>query len=77
MDDLGIWSKGSLDDHMLVVNKFLMCLAQDGMKCNLLTCKLTVKEATFGVMMPDDITHIKNEIDAVLKIGHPQNQTAV
>ena len=34
MDDLGIWTKGSFDDHMIIVNKVLGRLARDGMKCN-------------------------------------------
>ena len=39
MDDLGIWSKGSFNDHMLIVDKVLERLAPDGMKCNPLKCK--------------------------------------
>ena len=39
IDDLGIWTKGSYDDHLLMVDKVLERLAAKGMKCNPLKCK--------------------------------------
>ena len=42
MENVEICSKGSFDDHMLVVNKVLDRLAQDGMEYNPLKCKSAV-----------------------------------
>ena len=39
MDDIGIWSKDSFDNHMGIVDKVLEHLIRDGMKCNLFKCK--------------------------------------
>ena len=47
MDDFGIWTKGSFDDHMIIVDQVLECLARDDMKCNPLKCKWAVKETDF------------------------------
>ena len=79
MDDLGIWSKGSFDDHMIIVNKVLERLDRDGMKCNPLKCKWAVKEATFlgHHMTPEGITPMRKKIDDVLKMGRPRTQTEI
>ena len=79
MKNVGIWSKGSFDDHMLVVSKVLERLAQDEMECNLLKCKSAVQEASFlgHHMTPTGVTHMQNKIDAVLKMERPTNQTKV
>ena len=58
MDELGIWSKGSFDDHMFIADKVLEHLARDRMKCNPLKCKWAVKEASFlgHHMKPSEVT---------------------
>ena len=47
MDDLGLWSKGTFDKHMIIVNQVLERLAEAGMKCNPLNCQWAVKETSF------------------------------
>ena len=39
MNDVGILSKYSFDNNMIIVDKVLEHLAQDEMKCNQLKCK--------------------------------------
>ena len=39
IDDLDILTKGSFDDHMLIVDNVLQHLTSNGMKCNPLKCK--------------------------------------
>jgi hypothetical protein len=79
MDDLGIWTKGSFDDHFSIVDTVLERLVANGMKCNPLKCKWGVKEAHFlgHYMTPDGITPMRNKIDAVLKLGKPTDKTQV
>ena len=47
IDDLGIWTKISFDEHLSVVDRVLKHLAENGMKCNPLKCKWVVKETDF------------------------------
>ena len=79
MDDLGIWSKGSFDSHLLLVDQVLERLAKNGMKCNPLKCKWAVKEAIFlgHQMTPTGVKPMRKKIDAVLKMGAPTTQTEV
>ena len=79
MDDLGIWTKGSFDDHMHIVDTVLERLTANGMKCNPLKCKWGVKEAHFlgHYMTPDGVTPMRNKIEAVLKLGRPTDKSQV
>ena len=43
IDDLGIWTKGLFDDHILIVDKVLQRLAVNGMKCSPLIWKWAVQ----------------------------------
>ena len=79
MDDLGLWSKGSFDEHMIIVDKVLERLAEAGMKCNPLKCQWAVKKTSFlgHHMTPEGVTPMRNKINAVLMMGRPTNQTKV
>ena len=77
MDDLGVWTKGSFDEYMVVVNKVLAWLAKAGMKCNPLKCRWAVRETDFlgHHMTPQGVTPMRNKIDTVLKMGRLRDQT--
>ena len=79
MDDLGIWTDGTFDEHLAIVDKVLERLHKNGMKCNPLKCEWFVKETDFlGYWMtPKGVKPMKKKIDAVLKMGRPRNQTEV
>ena len=79
MDNHGIWTKGSFDDHLLIVDKVLERLARNGMKCNPLKCKWAVEEAIFlgHHMTPTGVKAMRKKIDAVLKMGAPTIRTEV
>ena len=79
MDDVGIWTKGSFDNHMVVVKQVLERLARNGMKCNPLKCKWVVQEANFlgHHMTPTGVTHMRNKINVVLKMGQTTNNSEV
>ena len=79
MDDLGLWSKVLLDDHIMIVDNVLERVADVGMKCNLLKCQWAVKETSFlrHHMTPERMTQMRNKIDAFLKMGRPTNQTKI
>ena len=73
MDNLGLWSKGSFDEHMVVVDKVLARLAEAGMKYNPLKCRWAVQETDFlgHHMTPQGVAPMRNKVDAVLKMGRP------
>eukprot|EP00957_Ditylum_brightwellii_P029896 2262007-Ditylum_brightwellii.AAC.1 len=47
MDDVGIFSNGTFEDHMKLVGMVLKHLEDNGMKINPLKCKWGVKETDF------------------------------
>ena len=47
MDDVGIFSNGTFEDHMKLVGHFLKRLEDNGMKVNPLKCEWGVKETDF------------------------------
>ena len=79
LDDLGIWTKGSFGEHLLIVDKVLERLAENGMKCNPLKCQWGVEEAVFlgHHMTPTCVKPMRKKIDAVLKMGAPTTNTEV
>lgn len=79
MDDIGIWSKGSFDNRVIIVDKVLERLARDGMKFNPLKCKWVVQEASFlgNHMTPNGVTTMQKDIDTMLKMGRPTNNSKV
>ena len=79
IDDCGIWTNGSFEDHLKLVDTVLQRLAENGMKCNPLKCDWAVQETDFlGFWMtPTSVKPMRNKIEAVLQMGRPQNQTQV
>ena len=73
INDLGIWTNGSYDEHLKVVDLVLSCLH------NPLKCEWFVKEIDFlgFCMMPEGIKPWKKRIDAILKMDRPFNNTDV
>jgi len=79
IDDIGIWTKGSFQEHLAIIDEVLNRLQKGGMKCNPLKCEWLIKESDFlGFWMtPTGVKPMKKKIEAVLKMGQPQNQTQV
>ena len=70
MDDVGIWTDGSFEEHLEVVEKVLQRFQQYNLKCNPLKCDWAVKETDFlGYWMtPSGIKPWKKRVDAILKM---------
>jgi len=77
--DLGIWTDGTFDEHLAIVDKVLERLHKNGTKCNPLKCEWFVQETDFlGYWMaPKGAKPMKKKIDTVLKMGRPGNQIKV
>ena len=79
IDDLGIWTNGTFEEHLKVVDLVLSRLHANNMKCNPLKCEWFVKETDFlGFWMtPEGVKPWKKRIDAILKMDRPRNNTDV
>ena len=68
IDDVGIWTNGSFNQHLGLVDQVLGWFTDNGMKCNPLKCDWLVQETDFigHWMTPDEIRLWKIKIDAVL-----------
>ena len=79
INDLGIWTDGTFDDHLKMVDLVLSQFHNKNMKFNPLKCKWFVKEKDFlGFWMtPTGVKPWKKCIDAILKIDRPKNNTDV
>ena len=79
MDDVGIWTNGSFEEHLSVVEQVLQKFAENNLKCNPLKCSWAVEETNFlGYWMtPTGIKPWKKRIEAILKLGEPKNNTDV
>eukprot|EP00536_Pseudo-nitzschia_multiseries_P016060 jgi/Psemu1/44791/gm1.44791_g len=79
IDDMGIWTNQSFDHHLRLLDNILSQFAANRTKCNPLKCSWMVKETDFlgHWMTPEGIKPWKKKIDAVLKMGPPQNITQV
>eukprot|EP00957_Ditylum_brightwellii_P134947 10288953-Ditylum_brightwellii.AAC.1 len=77
MDDVGVFSNGSYEEHMELIGKVLMELEKNGMKVNPLKCEWAVKEADFlgHWLTPDGIKLWKKKVEAALKLAPPQDMT--
>ena len=75
MDDVGIWSDGSFEDHLQIVDKFLSRFSEFNMKCNPLKCDWGVKETDFLVfwMTPQVIKPWRKRIEAILQMDRPHS----
>ena len=47
MDDVGIWTDGSFQEHLAVIEQVLQRFAANNLKCNPLKCSWAVKETDF------------------------------
>ena len=79
INKLGIWTNGTFNGHLKVVNPVFSHLHANNMKCNLPNCEYFVKQTDFlGFWMtPQGIKPWKKCIDAILKMRRPQNNTDV
>ena len=77
MDDCGIWTDGSFEEHMDLVDQVLWRLDDNGMKCNPVKCDWDVEETDFlGYWMTHNaVKPMKKKIDAILKMDRPRNPT--
>jgi hypothetical protein len=75
IDDCGIWTNGTFEEHLALVDKVLERLAANGFKCNPLKCEWAVQETDFlGYWMPPTgIRPWRKKVDAILKMDKPQN----
>ena len=79
IDDIGIWTKGSIDEHFAKVCMCLSALANNGLKANPLKCEWAVQNTDFlGYdMTPKHCKPMKNKIDALLLMDRPRNKKQV
>merc|ERR1712113_874648 len=76
LDDIGIWTDGSYEDHLELVAKVLDRLAANGMKTNPLKCEWAVKNSDFlGYdLTPTSCKPMKQKIEALLRMSPPRNK---
>ena len=79
IDDCGYWSAGTFEQHLDRVDTILTRLEEIGMKCNPLKCDWLVQETDFLChwMTPTHIKPMKKKINAILRMGRPNNTTEV
>ena len=79
MDDVGIWSDGSFEDHFQIVDKVLAKFSEFNLKCNPLKCGWGVKETDFlGFWInPQGIKPRRKRIEAILQMDRPCSNTDV
>ena len=72
-------AKTLFNQHISVVDTVLQRLEGNRIKYNPLKCKGAVKETDFlgYYMEPDGVKHMRNKIDAVLKMEVPPNNSKV
>jgi len=77
IDDVGIWTDGSMEKHLAVVDQVLHRLQANGFSCNPLKCKWAVQETDFlGYWLtPTGVRPWRKKIDAILKMAPPKNNS--
>ena len=75
IDDIGIFTNGTYEDHLRVIETVLTRLQDAGFRINPLKCEWAVQETDFlGYWLtPHGIRPWKRKIDAILKMSKPQN----
>mmetsp|Transcript_27581 Transcript_27581/g.40549 ORF Transcript_27581/g.40549 Transcript_27581/m.40549 type:complete len:847 (+) Transcript_27581:174-2714(+) len=75
IDDIGLWTNGSFEDHLKAISAVLQRLQDKGFRINPLKCEWAVKETDFlgHWLTPQGIRPWKRKIDAILKMQEPQN----
>ena len=79
MDHVGIWSDGSFEDHLQIVDKVLARFSEFDMKCIPLKCGWGVKETDFlGFWMtPQGIKPRRKRNEAILQMDRPRSNTDI
>eukprot|EP00957_Ditylum_brightwellii_P207704 15354169-Ditylum_brightwellii.AAC.1 len=77
INDVGIFTNSSYEDHLSFVGKVLQQLQENGCKVNPLKCEWAVQEMEFlgHWITPQGICPYKKKIEAVLRLSPPQNMT--
>lgn len=77
IDNCGIWTNGSFEHHLKLLEQVLSKLHGAGLKCNPMKCDWAVQETNFlgHHMTPDCVKPMKKKINAVLQMQRPTNQT--
>ena len=75
IDDIGIFTNGSYEEHIKAIQAVLTRLQDAGFRVNPLKCEWAVKETDFlgHWLTPHGIRPWKRKIDAILKMSKPQN----
>ena len=75
MDDVCIWTNGTFQSHLQVVEQVLKKFAENNLKCDPLEYSWIVKETSFlGYWMtPTSIKPLKKRIKAILNLGEPKS----
>jgi transposase InsO family protein len=76
LDDIGIWSNDSYEEHMAIVTKILERLAKNNLKTNPLKCEWAVKKTDFlgYIMTPTSVKPMPNKVEALLRMSPPKNK---
>eukprot|EP00957_Ditylum_brightwellii_P073116 5557234-Ditylum_brightwellii.AAC.1 len=77
INDIGIFTNGTYEEHMELVAKVLKRLEGNGCKVNPLKCEWAVKETEFlgHWLTPEGVHPLKKKVEAVLRMGTPTNMT--
>ena len=77
IDNCGIWTDSTFEQHLDLVEKVLKQLVAAGMECNPLKCSWAVEGTDFLAywMTPAAIKPMENKIAAVLNLERPQSRT--
>ena len=79
MNDVGIWSDGSFEYHLQIVDKVLSRFSEFNMKCNPLKYDWGVKETDFlgFSVTPQGIKPRRKQIEAILQMDRPRSNMDV
>ena len=74
-----IWTNGTFDEHLVLVDKVLQRITDNNLKTNPLKCNWGVKQTNFlgYEMTSTSCKPMKNKIDALLEMSAPSNRKQV
>lgn len=75
IDDIGIFTSSTLDDHFQLVREVLLRLEKNGFRCNPLKCEWAVQETDWlGYWFtPEGVKPWKKKVEGILKVEKPKN----
>ena len=78
IDDMGLWTNGTFEEHLDMVSKILERLQDNGLKCNPLKCCWAVQESDFlgNWMTPEGVKPKRDKIEAVFKAWPSEESNA-